>query len=302
MTRERRRDRFGDNRWLSEWVENPTISVGIAELLPLWNETEIRLTCAIPAGFIPGPWMTRSFRGAIGRTLGQWHKTARPHGLAASAYEGLFQTHGTINGDHIPKPVSFMVEVCGNNLVVEMRLFGRAAIWRDDVIEAAIVTLNQGIGLWENGRTLRPWPINDFWWKESTGQIPPMPAGEVTVSWRTPFKPGGGTVFAGDLRSAIHALPRRIKGLARWTGIDLLFDHDQWLSDVERLTIKDSEHSASLDGFIRRGADQDLAVVGVLGSHQVNPVMGDLVAMLWLGKTIGAGGHRAYGFGRYRLS
>ena len=158
------KDRFGSNPWLRDWVNRPGVPLELAQLPEHWRITELHFLCDRPAGMQPGPWMVRSFRGAVGRVLKHWHAAGRSSLYPATAFEVFYQTHGMIGGFHIPKPIGFHIDLKGGKLRLRVALFGDACLWRDDFVEAASLALAGGIGLWENGRILRPWQMEDWHW------------------------------------------------------------------------------------------------------------------------------------------
>lgn len=235
----------------------------------------------------------------MGRILREWHDQARPHGWPASAFEGLYQSHAMLNGEHIPKPLGIRVTDNGASIAIELRLFGEAAMWRDDVIEAMTTALAIGIGLWENGKILRPWPLADWWWEQhSRRSIPPF-SSRVVLGFETPFKPGGSDLFAGDLAFGLRGLVKRITGLARWSGLDVERSGALLFATLSDLGLAELPPDHSLDGFIKHDARGGLAVVGLLGQTQITGISREFWPYLMLGQDIGIGGHRAYGFGRY---
>lgn len=301
MTRPPRRDRFGNSPWLQDWLNRPAVIVPLQDLPSLWRRTDVHFVCDRPQGMQSGLWMARSVRGAFGRILKRWHEQTRLSGLPASAFEGLFQSHAMLDGVHIPKPIGFHVCDWDGGVMVRIRLFGNAAMWRDEVIEAMSVALAQGIGLWENGRILRPWPQRDWWWIEHGARQLQQPSDRAVLAFDTPFKPGGADLFAGDLLTAIPSLAARIRGMARWSGVDLPLEIMRLRLAAESLKCEALPPGSYLDGFVKLRDGGDLAVVGMLGAFRLGQVFEELWALLTLGEDTGIGGYRAYGFGNYRL-
>ena len=293
-------DRFGNNVWLKEALNKPAVRMAFSELPSHWRQTDLYFICDKPAGFVPGTWMARSVRGALGRLL--IHKINDPaeRALPATSFEALFQNHFVIDNVHGPKPFRVRVMCERNQITVRLRLFGCAELWRDNLAEAMVTALAGGIGLWENGRILRPWPLTDWWWTRTEGiAVPPWQA-KARIVFETPFKPGSSQTFAGDFSSNFISLATRVRGLARWSLIDIKPDAAM---DVElRRRPRDGPTTApGFDGFIKRATSGDEAVVGLTNQSTLIFVSENTWPLVMLGSETGAGGHAIYGFGDYRL-
>ncbi|MEY2943501.1 MAG: hypothetical protein RLY97_1515 [Pseudomonadota bacterium] len=298
-----RADRFGTNGWLRDWVTRPMVALSVQELPLHWRICEMSFVCAKPAGFQAGDWMVRSVRGALGRILAEMRNSDASKAMPASAFEGLFQTHGMVDGVHIPKPIRLVVAVEGERIRIVIRLFGQADIWRDCVVEAMAEALRRGIGLWENGAILREWPMVDWYWQSRASMAIPDWSGDAILRFTTPFKPGSAEVFSGDFVTNLPSLVKRVKGMARWIGADLQMETGGGETEgVNRAQMQILPPGYGLGGFVKRGRGQGSAVVGMLGAVELRHISAELWPILWLGASVGAGGHAIYGFGGYEVT
>lgn len=302
-----RADRRGDNAWLAAWLAQPTATTTLEALHGFWRYTDVQFRCARPKGLEDGPWMVRSVRGALGRVLRGWYEAGRPSGFGATAFEAFYQHHGVLGRDHVPVPLRLSVEAGRDTIMIRARLFGGADIWRDDLIEAMAQALHGGIGLKENGSILRPWLLED-WWFDIHGSIAPPPAREAAlIRFETPFKPGASEVIAGDFLASLPALFRRLRGLARWSGLEVAIDWPRVRALTQSAYVSDSGTKLAIDGFLRHrslddGARATAAVVGLRGHSFLLRLQPDLWPLLHLGATSHAGGHGAYGFGQFSIT
>jgi hypothetical protein len=187
----------------------------------------------------------------------------------------------------------------GNTIRIKIRLFGLADVWRDDVIEAMSLALADGIGLWENGRILRPWPLLDWHWLRLETCRSRAWTGSAVVMLSSPFKPGASEVFSGDFVTSIRSLEIKLCGLARWSSIDVRRSQDRTAKLVEMLGANFLSQDTIFDGFIKRAKIGDSLVFGLTGGFELRNIDEYLWPILVLGQDVGIGGHRAYGFGQY---
>jgi len=295
-------DGRGDNAWLTGILSKPGVTATFAELPALWSYCDIVFECKAPEGFRPGAWMARSVRGAIGRILKDWHETGQRCDLPATAFEVFYQNHLQLQREHVPKPIRFSVAATGRSITISMRIYGRAFAWLDVLVEAAIAGCHKGIGLAENSSTLRPWPVQDWWWCQARGLDLPKAASGYALAFTTPFKPGASHIYQGDLRSALRSLDKRTAPFARWFGLACNAGDPQIRFSLDSLMIEPISDSPRFDGFIKRESmSREIAVVGILPTFILRNVDDSLLPLLAVGQGWHLGGHNAYGFGQYRL-
>lgn len=301
---EPRADRNGSNQWLSELLSASSAKVVLHELPHHWQQTDIHFVCDRPRSFVPGFWMARSVRGAMGRVLKQWFMDGRPSDFPASAFEALYQHHGHIGRDHIGTPMRFSVSATHDTIGICVRLFGLGDLWRDDVIEAMSTALHSGIGLKENGSILRPWPMRDWYFRKSGIYVPPPVQDFAVVRFETPFKPGSSGFFSGDFIDSLPSLVRRLQALSRWMLLDVQLDWPAIKAMIGRIEPGDEQNGLRIEGFARRtradaGSRQEQAIIGLIGHQFVLSIPAAFWPILSLGSQSHIGGHGAYGFGQF---
>lgn len=297
----------GPHPGLRRQLEEPAVTLDFAALPMHWRRTLVVFTCARPAGLEDGPWLPTALRGAWGRqllamALAQPDAPADPFNRAR-AIEALFRTQAQVSAQlDVPKPWVIRVDTEARVLIITLTLFGFAGFWRKDARDAMLAALARGLPLKEGGRLRVPYPILDCQWGRSETVAVPEPPEEAVVRLRTPLCLRASGPLRNDLDDFVPSLANRLRGLARWQGVGIESDRDDWREPFRRLTITVLEHGAYAGRrFSSAQPGRAIPHTGLLGAFRLRGPLAPLLPLLALGETAHAGARTAFGFGAYDL-
>ena len=106
----------------------------------------------------------------------------------------------------LAQPFAIDVDVAGDAVTVELRLFGWAALWADQCRDAFPQALHAGISLRPGGRLRVVFePIDCLMWR-AAAELPPAP--DACLRLRTPTAVRAGRALVGSPSALYAALPR----------------------------------------------------------------------------------------------
>ena len=286
--------------WLSERLTYPAIGGGWADAAAHWRVTTVTVKCAQPRELEPGIWMPWAVRGAVGSIL---FDVDLPRNDRASAYQALMApSHLMVQGRWVPAPLLIDVFAGDSQILITARLFGFADLWLDTFIGALVLALNGGVRLRYGGHERAPWPVLDFSYVRGIG-VPTVFGPSLLIRPLTPLCYGSQAhVPHAPERWLVSAITRATL-IARWQG----FRVDRKVPDAENLAENIRIIPSALQRVerfgkrSRRHAGATIEVTGERTELLLRNVDKDIAAALSLASTTGAGGHTAFGFGRFVL-
>lgn len=228
-------------------LNNPDQEIRLGELPVFFQTTRITFVFGRSADIDTGLRLPAAVRGALGRQLKKLaDEREAGDDFSPHAFHGLFSDHDWIGQErHFAKPFVIWVTASSSNIYVEISLFGRAGIWRDEIIEAMSRVMistarggEGGITIDGQTRARRIWPLEDIYWRIREGYPVPIAKRVFVLSSITPIVMGGGETLKGSYKDLLASLCLRLAGLARW--------HDLAVPDLE-----DSSRIAELCGKVR---------------------------------------------------
>jgi hypothetical protein len=282
-------------------LDRPLRKLLPSDLAQHWRRSTLSIRVERPVGLEGGAWMAAALRGAIGRRL---IALADESELAAEALFLLFHADYPLTARlSIPKPMVLSVTVEGNELLIDVTLFGVFDYWREIVFDAAIDALRNGLPLKERGQMRVAWPVREaLWQREESITIESVNPFESRLRFLTPLRLGGRSAGGHglDVGDLILSLLDRVSGIARWNFVALDGQWSAWRSQSRQLRVRyenmlpgDWERASS------RGHAHVLAMPGWYLDFVIERPPAELVPILRLGATTFAGADAAQGMGRY---
>ncbi|MGP9820779.1 CRISPR system precrRNA processing endoribonuclease RAMP protein Cas6 [Salinarimonas sp. NSM] len=276
---------------------NTAPSVDPDALLALWQHEEIRVVAARPRGLEDHPDLPVRIRGAFGRALAD-----RPPPRRADPF-GRPRAFDTLFGEgQAPRPFVIDVDVRGDVLIVDLRLFGAARIHADDAREALVEALAGGVALKPRGMRV-PFAPLDCLMRRASPPWPAPAAREAHVRFLTPLviRSGGRLSAAPD--ALLVACVERVNGLAAWSGLAPTFDRAAARIAAARLSVEALETiPVRMTRWSQRGGDTPIPVSGFLGAVRIHGPLGPFAPYLLLARDTHIGSHAAIGFGRVEVA
>ncbi len=284
----------------------------LADAVEDWHHVRITARCDGGAELARDSAMAARLRGALGRQLTM---SASPQALAGApcpwqppcALDVLFGQHGKVTGGlEVPKPYVVAVSAVGNDLVAEVTLFGFAGDLAEAAAEALVNGLRHGLNQGEMDRVrYRPLSVVDrsiasF---DNVALAEPPSGAIVMLSMRTPLSiRSGDTVKNPAFGDLVSSLTARVQGLARWQ--DAALDADWRALIAEGRTLRHHAIPGAAPQHWRRGStrqDRSFQIGGATVQWLLDNPSAELLHLLALGQTTGAGGRTALGLGRFQL-
>ena len=293
----------GADGWLARRLASPALWGDARLLARHWRETVIYATCRVPRGCLPGLWLSYAMRGAVGARL--FHQPPRVRG-EPSPYMALMRpVHLQIGGRHVGAPMLFDLSWKGRELLVKLRLLGFAAIWREAATEALLEALAGGISIAENAPVSRPFPVEDMHWqrRQGLGSLPAVARRGVLVCPETPLCYGAREHDPGRPERLILSALTRVGGLARWQGIGLTGARPGMGALQRRLEIRFAS-ARPVEAVMKNSRGHRGHTAPLRGERSVFRIWGlapEELRLLAIAGHVGAGGHTAWGFGRFQV-
>lgn len=302
----------GDGHALRHRLAQPVRQSPLSAAAQDWHHVRIHIRCQGGADMVADPRTAARFRGALGRRLAE---AASPEARAGApcpwtppcALDWLFGKHGRISGGlEIPKPYVIATAAADGDMVVSLTLFGFAGDLAEAIAEAMIRALRSGLNDGSVERVhYRPLEIRSRTLSVFDGvpvMVPP-PGAVLAVTLRTPLSiREGDRIKAVDFGDLVSAATHRVQGMARWQDTALHADWPELIAEGRTL----ANHTANPPriGQWRRGStrqNRHFTVGGSLGQWLVDTPSPDLLTLLTLAATTGAGGRTTLGMGQFDI-
>lgn len=208
---------------ISALLSRPHDEIGL-ELLPSFFEiTRLSYSFKRPKDVDTGPRLPAALRGALGRQLKLLCLT-EPDARMAAAFSGLFADHGGLFPTiHFPKPFVIWADVRGEELNVDISLFGASGCWAR-IVHTAMTNIMKPINEGgEGGVTIdaatharRMWDLEEATVAMAGKVAVPPPKKSFLLSTLTPLVLSNDGSLKGDFATLFQSLFIRIQGLAAW--------------------------------------------------------------------------------------
>jgi len=290
-------------RLYGDLLARPPIAATAGELLDLWQVDVVRFVCVRPELMDDHPELPMRIRGAFGRRLAEidapidWRGRPGPR-----AWQILFEPLARFApGREVPRPFVVHAWREGDGLIVDLGLFGFAAICLDDAVRAMLAALAGGVALRGDGAARVPITVEDVLHRRRLPD-PPPDTGSATLTFWTPVVVRHGGRLVDDARSILRSAPRRVAALAPFQSCRFVPDDD--LSErIDALVLDETDlvpyrwqrHS-------RRRGDAPIPMHGYLGRLGISGAFGALATLLVLAETCNLGSHAGLGTGWFDLA
>jgi hypothetical protein len=280
--------------------------ISLNGLCAIWATEEIHVALAGAAALADQAETPQRIRGAMGRIL---HAAASEAARAnspctfrpVSGWDIFHRVQGKLpNGRDIPLPFVIACEPVGKDLLITLRLFGRAIEWGSEMRAAIISGLRNGLtdgrGKFAVYTVLAAETQRQKGWKTQPLTSP------ITMEFLTPVlqSRAGAPIF--DAVSLLKGLAARIAGLAWWHDRELLLDRDD-IDAAVRSMIAGAQSDLRPVTSTRRNNSNGGVVgqIGTVGWLRCPPPEERLATLLQLGVEAHIGAKTTAGAGRYLL-
>lgn len=303
------------NARVRDYLLSPAMPMDMGEFAGCFEVMRVTFTFRRPRNLEGGFRLVAALRGALGNALSKL--SDRPTGEYGSLFEMLFSDAPLLETSQkwaIPKPYSIWVTEENDFIYVDLNLFGIAAHFKNQLVEAMMLVMlpkenggEGGVTLSRLNRNRVRWDILDIFWRSREGVVLGEGRESFHVDFLTPVVANNSNSYAIDSPVIFVAMAKRIVGIARWQSIDLLSGFS--FEKIDRLFANDlfhmfqqreakivvSEHqSKSTDRYIRRVFSHKCA-------YRISCEK-DLWPVFNLGTLTHAGFEVSQGYGRYTLS
>jgi hypothetical protein len=297
-----------DPTGLRAFLQNaPYGEVDLAGLLASWRITRVQAVCAGAAALAQNNNAAGKIRGAWGRALAEGASSAAVdlrecNWAAPCGYDLFFNPMGKLASRlDIPKPWVIALRPEGDDLVVDISIFGIAGDWAGEAADALVRGLRRGL---DGASSARPLLVA----ARSIDGAEGLPAASLPLGARlrfiTPLELRSGDEAHLRPASVIKSLANRASGLARWHGLRLAIDPTALSAEAE--IVGDAARWAEVAATPwRRGSRaQGLSIplAGRGGTLTLPLAPPTTSALLTMGASAHAGGRVTLGLGRYELT
>ena len=294
---------FSDGHDLRAYLNAPPDQRTFLELAGEWRETHLCLLVKSSGAIVHETAFLNAIRGAWGQILyGAASQAARDKKVCPwsppCALDALFNN---VEMMKFPRPYAFRADPLGggekNEWDLRLILYGASGLWADEAMSALIQACGREITCDRE----KPVTLNILARDRSMPVTIPLvverPNG--LIHFVTPYRQTKGADDT-DTLMFFKKLTKRIRGLARWHGIEIM---DQWpdlLEQISRVSFvpMKSEKGRSVRNP-RRG--QSYSVDTRVGTYVVQGMSSTLSALVQMGGSSHFGSGTGMGFGRYEF-
>lgn len=278
------------------------LPVTLTDLPHLWWHDTIRIICARPEDLEDVPDLATRIRGAFGRALAEVPSSA-PGRDDPFSRPAPFDLFFGMAEDSLPPPMVIDVDVVGDQVIVDLRLFGEGGYYLEPCRQALIDALAGGVAIRAGSRARVPFEPLDCLVRRDLPLEPITGAREAVVACRTPVAVRTGAALITRPISIIQASILRVRNLAPWLGLEPLADWASLRAECEELTvIEDSLVPVGFTRHSQRRGDSTIPVTGFMGRLVVRGDLTRLALFLSLAGLHHLGSHAALGLGRVNVS
>lgn len=291
---------------LAHDLAQPAETGGISLLLELWRHTEITVICRRPLDLEDHPDLCVRVRGAFGQSLAGMSPPVNhrrdPFGRP-TPFAVLFGNFQDGQNRPLPKPFVLDVDWAARNVVVRLRVVGRAMFWSEQARLALIAALARGVSIKSESRHRVVFEPEEVWTEVVDGIETVAASREARLLLRSPLAIRSRDAVTLDARSLVNSLVARAEGLAAWQGQSLTVERELMTAcgRTANLDVRDL-YCVRFQRHSRRQQDRTIPVVGLLGSLGLVGPIEPLAPYLVLGSHMHVGSHAALGLGRYELA
>ncbi|WP_284180404.1 CRISPR system precrRNA processing endoribonuclease RAMP protein Cas6 [Rhabdaerophilum sp. SD176] len=277
-------------------ILNPSLTLDPKSFVEIWRHEEIRVVCLRPPVLEDHPDLPVRIRGALGRILADMPPPMsyrhdpfnRPR-----AFPYLFGDAATA------RPLAIACDIVGRELTVTISLFGSARIWSDQVREALLQALTEGISMRTEGRVRYPLKPIDCMVRTTSAAPPSAVINQTTFRFLSPVAVRDGARLSASPASLLWAMITRIRNLAGWFGVSL---EEDW-AELHKICLEARVNDSTLlpiyfRRYSQRQRDRRIPMMGFVGTIRMEGDLSRLAAFLTLSNYTHIGSHAALGFGR----
>ncbi|WP_157223593.1 CRISPR system precrRNA processing endoribonuclease RAMP protein Cas6 [Rhodovulum sp. PH10] len=200
------------------------------------------------------------------------------------------------------RPFVIDVDVLGDVIQVDLRLFGTAAFWADQCRVALVAALAAGVSIKAGSRHRCPLEPLDCLMRRVCADLPPRSVGAVSLICLTPVAVRAGAAVLTVPPALLYAAVTRVRRLAPWLDVSLTADWAMLRSICEQArVVRDRLSPYRAVRFSQRQRDRRIPVTGLLGECRIEGDLSPLAPFLVLAEHTHIGSHAALGMGRVRL-
>ena len=291
---------------LNQQLANPLHSVGIAELLELWQHDDVIVECVRPRELEDCPDLPLRMRGALGNALEAVcaHASSQRDSFGRPSAHDLMFRWKPPNGFSTPIATPYVIraEVRGNLVEARVRLFGFAAFYGPVVLVALCNALSSGVSLRNYGVravfTVKTGRIERFAGATRTWQ---QTGSGGKLHLLTPVVIRQGQNIRITPLSFMRSVIRRATAVAPWMYCELDHKGAEPLVKADRIAFSMEDiHAECWSRTSRRNPGRALPVEGYAGSITITGNLEVMAPYLDLAQYVSVGGETALGFGAIR--
>jgi hypothetical protein len=262
----------------------------------LWTHEEIRVICLRPPGLEDHPDLAVRIRGALGRKLmplgGPVQHRHDPFDRPAP-YPYLYGSGA------VARPFTIDCDVVGQQVIVDLRLFGDARIWADQVRDALLSALEDGIAVRAESRIRYAITPIDCMMRRKAADLPPAEVRSVHLTFLTPVAVRDGSRLTASPAAYLWAAVTRTRDLAPWLGARVVARWDDLRAAVDDIAVVSNDViPVRFRRWSQRQRDKNIPMMGFMGSVRLSGRLTEFAPFLSIANETHIGSHAALGFGR----
>ncbi len=286
-------------------------AVPVETMRQLWQYDDIILQCRRPPDLEEQPDLPLRIRGAIGNVLETLcdHQRARCDPFDREDAHELFYFWPAPKVDtvfgrlELAVPWIIRTTVRADQIWVTIRLFGEAAIHRNQIMAAAHMALNGGIALRNHGART-PISVQQVYWHRFDGGAKNWAdhASAVRLHMATPLIIRKQQHIRLEPQAALRAAMRRVAVVAPWMGMAVTAEGSQLDDRVNQLEYHMDIHPENWTRTSSRAPGRSIAVHAIGGWIAAQGDMSILLPWLQLAEYASIGSECASGFGAFDMT
>ena len=280
---------------ITGYLRNPPIQVSPLEAAALWRVARVLAVCEKPPLLEDYPELSVRVRGAFGRSVAESDNQLASQARLPRAEHIFFGDLGRSNNEFV-RPITVRSWIDGQNMMAEVRLFGVATSYAQEVAGTLISALGNGVAL--GVVTPRRVHVNvlEVGVLEQGSIMVPQSREQVTIKLRTP---AARIRVPSDL---IKSTVRRAHNLACWQGLKIVDNVEEACRQADNLRCDARDLlSYGWSRHSRRQIGRDIPMSGLLGTLHVAGGLTQLMPYLAIASETNTGVNAALGLGWFDL-